>query len=356
MREKKSSKKLNRNIGRRDFLKACGALGVGAIAGGLVQAKWDVAGIGRRLKKVSRTDVAMGTFVTVTAVHDSRDLAQEAIGRAFEDMDRLIAVFNRYDPASPVSVLNRDGRLGGAPPELTDVLRWAGHFNQISNGSFDVTVKPLIDLFDATVGRDGRTFPRDDQIAEAAALVDASGVRTADGAVEFARPGMGVTLDGIAKGYIVDMMSASLAGRGVENHLVNAGGDIRTGGRSVSGEAWTIAVEDPRKRREYPDVIRMTDGAVATSGNYEIYYDKEKLFHHVVDPRSGRSPGFNVSATVRAASVMVADALSTATFVVEPDAGVRMVESAGITYGAQALILDAGGTRRVSKGWASGRA
>jgi thiamine biosynthesis lipoprotein len=271
-------------------------------------------------------------------------------------MDRLIAVFNRYDPASPVSVLNRDGRLAGAPPELTDVLRWADHFNQISDGSFDVTVKPLIDLFDATVGRDGRTFPRDDQIADAAALVDASGVRMAAGTIEYARPGMGVTLDGIAKGYIVDMMSASLAASGMGNHLVNAGGDIRTVGRSVSGGAWTIAVEDPRKQRNYPDVIRMTDGAVATSGNYEIYYDKEKLFTHVVDPRTGRSPGFNVSATVRAASVMVADALSTATFVVEPDAGVRMVESTRGTYGAQALILGAAGARRATEGWTSGRA
>jgi thiamine biosynthesis lipoprotein len=351
MREKEMMSKVNRHIDRRNFLKACTALGVGAVAGGLVQAKWDVAGIGRRLKKVSRTDVAMGTYVTVTAVHHSRDLAQEAIGRSFEDMDRLIAVFNRYDSASPVSVLNRDGRLAGAPPELTDVLRWASHFHQISDGSFDVTVKPLLDLFDATVGRDGRTFPRDDQIAEAAALVDADGIHIETGAITYSKHGMGVTLDGIAKGYIVDMMSASLAGRGVENHLINAGGDIRTGGTSASGDAWTIAVEDPRKQRDYPDVIRMTDGAVATSGNYEVYYDGDKLFHHVVDPRTGRSPHHNSSVSVRAASVMVADALSTAVFVVDPDTGLRMVESTASTYGARALILDAKGARRVSTGW-----
>jgi thiamine biosynthesis lipoprotein len=348
--------KLNRNVDRRTFLKACGALGVGAVAGGIVQSKFDVVGLVRGLKKVSQTRVAMGTYVTITAVHQSRDLAEEAIGRAFEEMDRQIAIFNRYDSTTPVSVLNRDGRLAGPPPELTNLVTWATHFNQLSNGAFDVTVKPLIDLFDATVGRDGRTFPRDDQIADALALVDADGVEVAGGSVRFNKPGMGVTLDGIAKGHIVDMMSASLASSGVRNHLINAGGDIRTSGSTVSGDPWTIAIEDPKKKRNYPDVIHMTDGAVATSGNYEIFYDKERVFHHVVDPRTGNSPHYSVGVTVRTTSVMVADALSTGIFVMEPRAGLALLDSARSAYVANCLILGADGSRHVSDGWESARA
>jgi thiamine biosynthesis lipoprotein len=324
---------------------------VGAIAGGAVQAKWDVFSLTRRLKKVSQTRLAMGTYVTVTADHESRDLAQDAIGRTFDEMNRLIAIFNRYDSASPVSVLNRDGRLAGPPPEMTDVLRWAGHFNQLSTGAFDVTVKPLIDLFGETVGGDGRMFPRDDQITAALDLIDAEGVDVDTNSISFRQSGMGITLDGIAKGYIVDMMSASLAAVGVENHLVNAGGDIRTSGASVSGEPWRIAVEDPEKKRNYPDLIRMTNGAVATSGSYEVYYDRERVFHHIVDPRTGESPHHSSSVTVRTASVMVADALSTAVFVVEPQTGLRLLESAGRAYESQGLILGADGQRYSSDGW-----
>jgi thiamine biosynthesis lipoprotein len=344
--------KLNRNVDRRAFLKACGALGVGAVAGGIVQTKFDVLGLSRGLKKVSHTRVAMGTYVTVTAVHQSSDQAEEAIGRAFEEMERQIAVFNRYDSASPVSVLNRDGQLSGPPPELTSLVSWAQHFNQLSGGAFDVTVKPLIDLFDNTLGRDGGTFPRDDQIADALALVDAGGVEVAKGSVRFKKPGMGVTLDGIAKGHIVDTMSAALAARGVKSHLINAGGDIRTSGSTVDGDLWRIAVEDPHKKRNYPDVIHMADGAVATSGNYEIFYDKEKVFHHVVDPRTGASPHHSTSVTVRTTSVMVADALSTGIFVVEPRAGLALLDSARPAYSAQCLILGADGGRHTSDGWA----
>jgi len=353
MVKKELFSRLNLPVDRRYFLKACGALGIGAIAGGIVQSKFDVVGLGRGLKKVSQNRIAMGTHVTVTAVHPSRDAAEQAIGGAFEEMDRLIAVFTRYDAASPVSVLNRDGRLPGPPRELCDLLEWAGHFHHVSNGTFDVTVAPLVTLLEETVGRDGTTFPRNDQIAAALALVDADGVSVARDGIRFRNDGMSVTLDGIAKGYIVDTMSAVLSESGVPNHLVNAGGDIRTSGTTDSGRAWKIAVEDPEKNRDYPDAIEIRDGAVATSGNYEVYYDRDKVFHHIVDPRSGLSPQKSVSVTVRARSVMVADALSTGTFVAQPASGLQLVEAVRPTYNAECLILDADGKRYASHGWNS---
>ncbi|MCK5619338.1 MAG: FAD:protein FMN transferase [Candidatus Krumholzibacteria bacterium] len=356
MSKKDVLSKLNRSVDRRSFLKACGVLGVGAVAGGILQSKYDVVGLGRGLKKVSQTRIAMGTYVTVTAVHTSRDLAEDAIGRAFDEMDRLIAVFNRHDSATPVSVLNRDGSVSGPPPELKDVLGWARQFNGVTAGRFDVTVKPLVDLFSETVSRNALTLPRDDQIAAALGRVDAGGVDITAKEIRFKNDGMGVTLDGIAKGYIVDMMSAALAERGVTDHLVNAGGDIRTSGANASGKPWTVAVEDPKKKRSYPAVIRMTDGAVATSGSYEIYYDREKVFHHVVDPQSGVSPQHSVSATVRARSVMVADALSTGVFVAEPQEGVMLVESIHPTYDTTCLILGADGERYACGAWVATQA
>jgi thiamine biosynthesis lipoprotein len=349
--KKEAKDKLTRPVNRRAFLKAAGALGIGAVAGGVLQSKFDVAGIGRGLKKVSQTRTAMGTWVTVTAVDPSRDRAEQAIGTVFEEMDRSIAVFSRFDSASPVSVLNRDGVVSGVPGELTALLEWARHFNTVTGGSFDVTVKPVVDLLKHTAG--AGSAPRDEQIDEALSLVDASGVAVDGGVVRFRRQGMGVTLDGIAKGYIVDTMSARLSEAGVGNHLVNAGGDIRTSGASRSGDPWRIAVEDPEKKHNYPDVIDQTDGAVATSGNYEIYYDREKLFHHVVDPHTGDCPRQITSVTVRARSTMVADALSTALFVLEPGEGLDMLETLRDRYAAECLVLDNTGNQFRSPGWNS---
>jgi thiamine biosynthesis lipoprotein len=349
--KKDTLSKMGRSVDRRTFLKAAGALGVGAVAGGLLQSKFDVAGIGRGLKKVSQTHVAMGTWVTVTAVHDSSDLAEQSIGAVFEEMDRSIAVFNRFDSASPVSVLNRDGVVSGAPGELTTLLEWARHFNQVSGGSFDVTVKPLVDLLKQTAGAGVK--PSGNQVDETLALVDAEGIEIGGGKIRFRKQGMGVTLDGIAKGHIVDSMSARLSELGVTNHLINAGGDIRAAGFSRSGDPWTIAVEDPEKKHNYPDVIRLSDGAVATSGNYEIYYGREKLYHHVVDPFTGLCPQLCASVTVRARSTMVADALSTAVFVMEPTEGLAVLETLRDRYAAEVFVLDADGKQFSTTGWKS---
>jgi thiamine biosynthesis lipoprotein len=130
--------------------------------------------------------------------------------------------------------------------------------------------------------------------------------------------------------------------------LINAGGDIRTAGRRADDKPWTVAIEDPRKKKAYPAIIQMTDGAVATSGNYEIYYDKDKIYHHVVDPRSGLSPGHSTSVSVTAASVMMADALSTAVFVQEPGEGIRLIDS---LERSECLVLGKTGEQLKSRGW-----
>jgi thiamine biosynthesis lipoprotein len=343
--------KLEKSVSRRVFLKAAGALGVGAVAGAALQSKFDVIGLGGGLKKVSQTRVAMGTWVTVTAVHESRDMAEQAIGKTYEEMDRSIAVFSRFDSASPVSVLNRDGVVSGAPDELAGILQLTPYFTRATRGAFDVTVKPVVDLLKRTAGNG--VPPREDQIDDALSRVDASGVEVSGDVIRFRRPGMGVTLDGVAKGYIVDNMSKQLSEHGISNHLVNAGGDIRTSGVSRSGNPWRIAVEDPEKGRNYPDMIDQTDGAVATSGNYEVYYDREKVFHHVVDPGTGLCPQQVASATVRARYAMVADILSTALFVLDPKDGPALITSLRGAYNAEALILDAGGNRLKTAGWKS---
>jgi thiamine biosynthesis lipoprotein len=334
----------DREFDRRWFLKACGLLGVGVVAGSTVKALYDAVSFGNSLYKVTRTQPAMGTFVTMTAVDPSKLRAEEAIALAFEEMDRLIGLLNRYDSTSAVAILNEEGRLTGPPPEMLDLMDAANYFAGLTDCAFDVTVQPLVDLFASTRG----SGPTEADVADALALVDFTRLRVSRNVISFEATGMGITLDGLAKGYIVDRASDVLAATGVTRHLINAGGDIRTRGSKETGEPWVIAIEDPDKKGHHPDVLHVTDAAIATSGSYEVFFDRERVFHHIVDPQRGASPQHNHSVTVRASSVMSADALSTAMFVLPAHDSRCLVEIMGRV---ESLSVRKNGTLERSQGW-----
>ena len=168
--------------------------------------------------------------------------------------------------------------------------------------------------------------------------------------IRFKKPGVGITLDGIAKGYIVDKASKVLTDLQIKNHLINAGGDIRTSGANLDKKPWTVAIQDPQKKRQYPDIIQMTDGAIATSGNYEVYFDREKMFHHIVNPKTGMSPDLSASVSVLADTAMNADALSTSVFVMKPAAGIRLIDS---MPSCECLVVSRTGKLYKSPGWKS---
>ncbi|MFC1823895.1 FAD:protein FMN transferase, partial [Thermodesulfobacteriota bacterium] len=183
------------------------------------------------------------------------------------------------------------------------------------------------------------------------ALIGADKIDVKDGSIRFNKPGMGITLDGIAKGFIVDRASVLLSKHKIENFLINAGGDIRTRGTRTDRKPWKVAIQDPAlKGKNYPDVVRMTDGAIATSGNYEIYFDREKMFHHIVNPRSGLSPTLSTSVSVLAKTAMEADALSTSVFVMEPEHGTAFINSLN---NCEALVITSDGNHLKSRGWKS---
>ncbi len=332
---------------RRSFLKYSGLLGVGTVAASILPAEYAEAFLFNRNEyKVTKTRLAMGTFVAMTAIHPSRDQAEEAFGRAFDEITRLSRLLSRHDSSSPLAELNRAGRLSDVPGELRDVVVESLAFHQQTRGRFDVTVAPLIDLYQACAAA-GRE-PSEAEISRVLDVIGGEGVRVDGSSLVFTRPGMGVTLDGIAKGYIVDRASDVLRRYGIDNHLINAGGDIRTCGCAARGKKWSVAIQDPQKRKEYPDIINMESGAIATSGNYEVYYDQEKLFHHIVNGRSGHSPRLSASVSVIAPTVLEADALSTAVFVLEPPEGIEFINR---RPRCECLVIGRQGGIRTSAGW-----
>lgn len=312
---------------RRDFLRQSALLGLGLCATGVAPLAAQAAKLGRDGHAVSSTRAMIGTLVHITAVHPSKDLAQEAVGRAYEEIERLSAIFDRYKSATAISELNSHGRIAGAPDELLMVLDRAQRYTSLSDGAFDVTVAPVVDLFKAKADAGERLDFDQRELSQVMELVGARHLSISGRDARFDRNGMAASLDGIAKGYIVDRASEVLSSHGIENHLVNAGGDIRTSGANAKGKPWTIAVEDPAKQGHYPSVVTMRNGAIATSGNYEVYFDHEKLFHHIISPVTGLSPHQVKSVSVQASSVLEADALSTTVFVMGPQQGIAFVNS-----------------------------
>ncbi len=337
----------NHNENRRSFLKRSGLLGLGvATATLLPAASAEALWFNRKDYKVSQTKLGMGTYISMTAIHPSQDEAQEAFGLAFAEIERLSKLLSRFDASSPVAELNRTGSLQNAPIEVLELVARSLSYHEQTNGAFDITVTPLIDLYKTSFAAGSR--PSDVEVQTTLQHIGAEQIIFSGGNISFKKSGMGITLDGIAKGYIVDKASEILSANGLHNHLINAGGDIRTAGSAAKAQPWTVAIQDPEKLKDYPDVIQMTNGAIATSGNYEIFYDNEKMFHHIVDARTGVSPIQSTSVTVKTATVMDADALSTSVFVMQPVKGAAFINN---RPDAECFIIGKDGASHQSNGW-----
>jgi thiamine biosynthesis lipoprotein len=328
-------------------LKLCGLVGLGSAAAVLPSERAEALLFGKREYKVSKTRLAMGSFFAITAFHPSQDEAEAAIGLAFDEVERLSRLLSRHDDSTPLAILNQTGTLASAPPELVEVVNSALYYHRLTNGAFDVTVQPVVDLFKDRFAAGHK--PTESEITDLLPRVGSEHIRVQGRTITLQRPRMGITLDGIAPGYIVDRVSTLLAKLGVQNHLINCSGDIRTSGVAEKGAPWTVAIQDPNHRQAYPDVVSMGTGAISTSGSYEIYYDQEQTFHHIVTPKTGHSPLLATSVTTTAATVMAADALATGLMVMPPTDGMRLVNN---QPGNECFIIGRDTHTMKSNGWA----
>lgn len=284
---------------RRTFI----AASLGSIAG--------VAGVaigsGRAL--YSGAALAFGTTIAVSVVHADRRQAEAAIAAALQAAQRVDRLMSIYHPASQVYQLNRDGCLASPDPQLLAVLEQAQQLSQLTGGAFDITVQPLWNAFSEAAGR--ASLPREAVRRRAQQRVDWRQLAVARDAVRLLRPGMAITLNGLAQGYAADQALAALRAHGIEHALLDTGEFIARG-RKQNHAPWTLGVRDPRQAGELAATFQIDGASVATSGDYETTFSPDFAHHHIFDPALGDSPRELASVTVVAPQGMLADGLSTA--------------------------------------------
>ena len=278
----------------------------------------------------------MGTTVTIKILDTNETHALESIDRAFDEIYYVDELMSSYKNESELSILNRQGYLDDANPDFVYVLERSKYYSGISNGAFDITIKPILDLWSSKYSPGGTYMPpTTDEINETLQLVNYSKIILEDGSISF-QPNMSVILGGIAKGYSVDRAIDSLKLDGIMNAFVNAGGDGRFIGLNEAGTPWNIGLQNPDKSQEAVTRMSISDMAVATSGNYERYFSDAAKVSHISDPRTGYSSEELISATVIANNAMDADALATAVFVLGEDVGIEMIEK---LEGVECLVI-----------------
>ncbi len=297
---------------RRDFIKIAAVAGTALTGVGMLRPFRRPAMITTR-----STRLLMGTVIEISLVAASEAAGQTAIETAFATMTRLTHLFNYRETAGPLGELNHSGSLENAPAELIRLLESARSFSEISGGAFDVTVLPALEALQS-----GRIVGQAELERIDYRQVDIQASR-----IKFKLPGMRITLDGIAKGEIVDHGVAALQKLGYKDILVDAGGDILAYGTHTDGRVWKIGVANPRITNGNPwlATLPLAGRAVATSGDYMQTFTQDYSLNHIIDPRRGLSPAELSSATVIAPCVRDADALATGLMVLGVQQGLALV-------------------------------
>ncbi len=277
---------------------------------------------------VEETRSLMGTQVTITILaHDGRlsgELAYAAAESAFVEIERIEQLAYRRE-------LKRLNNMAGYDPapvgsELNDLIFHAFYLSELTGGAFRPDIGPLVRLWG--FGTDSARVPLWWQIDRRIEIMDSTlFVQESDELARLDPVGASLELGGVAKGYAVDRACWVLEDLGVTSGMVWAGGDLKVIGQKPDGSRWRIAVRHPRDPAEYLTVLELDSGAVATSGDYERYFEEDGVrYHHILDPATGYPARKSISATVVHGSCMEADALATALFVLGPQEGIALMD------------------------------
>lgn len=309
---------------RRRFLTILGATG----ASGLVACREEVAD---GALPWNWRGILFGAECSITLCAEGAARSRELAQACATEMRRLESIFTLFDPESPVSRLNRDGVLKRPPAELVTLMQEAQRLHRLTDGLFDMTVQPLWRFLDSL--KEGEA-PTEKALEKLRPLIGSEKVQVTQDEISFALPGMGVTLNGIAQGFVTDRIAAFLKENGVSHTLINLG-EYSAIGNHPDQRAWEIGLRNPSSPSQIIASEALADGeALAVSGGYGYVFNAGHRWHHLLHPTQLTSPQpAERSVFVRAPSATLADALSTACGVLDKESAQKLAKRASVVVG-----------------------
>jgi len=296
-----------------------------------------------------REAAIMGTRIAVEVWHEDVGRAAAAIDAVIAEMHRIDLLMSHYKPESQLSRINRDAAMMPVTvdPELVGLIARALEFSELSGGAFDITYASVGNLYDYRE----RRHPSEAEIQAALPAVNWRHVVVdrKNSTARFLKPGVRIDLGGIAKGYAVDSAIQILRDHGIQNGTVTAGGDSRILG-DRRGRPWVVGIRHPDDASRVIARIPLEDAAISTSGDYERFFDEGGVrYHHIIDPRTGKSPTGVRSVTVIGPNATLTEGLTKSVFVMGPERGLALIET---QEDVDAVIVRSDGRVVYSKGLA----
>ena len=289
-------------------------------------------GDSQEYEPVSESEFLMGTVVKLT-IFDEAEEAEALFRKAFEriaEIEEKMTINDEHEK-SEITRLNQEAGKGFVKlsPETFYVLEKGKYYSEISNGKYDITIGPLVKLWN--IGSDEARVPRKTEIENTLSLVNYQNLLLDKEkmSARLAVPGMIVDLGSIAKGYAADETAKILKEAGIKHAIVNLGGNILVLNERPDGTPWRIGLQDPfTARGDYMGIVKLEDESLVTSGTYERYFeDGGKRYHHILNPETGY-PEENslLSVSIITKNSIDADGLSTATFLLGLEKGMQFIE------------------------------
>ena len=319
---------MTHRINRRQSLKVLGA--ALAVPAGILSLR----GSAGPAQPVRWSGETLGALSSITLWHPNRTVAERAIRQVLVEVDRLENIFSLYRAHSQISQLNRDGRLDRPAGDLRAVLQESRRIADISRGAFDPTIQPLWVYYaeGAPASGDGHALR---QVLD---KVDYAAIRDSGSVLRLEKPGMAISLNGIAQGYITDRITEILGNAGFETAMIELG-ETRALGAAPDGSPFSVGIVDPARPGQIASDVALANAALSVSGGYGTLVGGVQ---HIFDPHTGRSAGHLRQVAVMAPKAIWADALSTAIYV----AGEAAATSLLAAYpGASAILFRTDGTQ-----------
>lgn len=279
---------------------------------------------------LTKSDFILGTVCDIT-LYDKQDEA--IIDKAF---DRIREIENKMtiNNAETSEIIALNEAAGKSEVKVSkdtfDVLERGLYYSELANGRFDITVGPIVKLWN--IGTEYAAVPDPKVLKEKIQLIDHNKLHLNRDALtaKLDVPGMQVDLGAIAKGYAADEVAKVLKENGVQHAIINLGGNVLTVGGKIGGDPWKIGIQDPfNPRGEFLGIIPIKDKTVVTSGTYERYFEQDgKRYHHILDPRTGYPADNEVaSVSIITDKSMDGDGNSTSVLLLGLEEGMKFVES-----------------------------